>query len=155
MAGKLQKELKKLHPFDSVEQEVFLNLQRTADALCRDFDTLLKSVKLSPTQYNVLRILRGAGETGLACREVADQMVTRDPDITRLVDRLEKRGLCTRQRSAADRRVVTTRITTQGLDLIATIDAPIMQIHLQQLSHMGPQKLRQLSDLLEEARTRD
>jgi len=153
MAGKLQKELKKLHPFESVEQEVFLNLQRTADFLCRDFDTLLKPLNLSPTQYNVLRILRSAGSAGLACREVADQMVTRDPDITRLVDRLEKRSLCSRQRSTKDRRVVTTRITPQGLDLIAQLDNPVMNIHLKQLSHMGPEKLRQLSDLLEEART--
>ena len=152
MAGKLQKEIRKIHPFESLEQEVFLNLIRTTDALGRDFEEYMKTLGLSATQYNVLRILRGGGEAGYACRAVGQQMVTRDPDITRLMDRLEKRGLLRRERSATDRRVVMARITEAGLALLAQMDAPVLAIHIRQLRHMGPEKLRLLSDLLEEAR---
>ena len=93
MAAKLKDEIKQGKPFESLQAEVFLNLMRTADALSRGVEEILKLAGLSNTQYNVLRILRGAGEQGLCCREVADRMITRDPDITRLLDRLEK-GAC-------------------------------------------------------------
>src|SRR5215208_3992462 len=97
----LGKDIKKSKPFDSLEQEAMLNLARTADLLQRDMAEVMKPWNLSPTQYNVLRILRGAGEP-LACGEVADRMISRDPDMTRLLDRLEKRGLITRSRSTSD-----------------------------------------------------
>src|SRR2546426_9185122 len=96
-------------PARGLENEVFLNLLRTADALLRDVEQILKAVELSQTQYNVLRILRGAGRQGLACQEIGERMLTRDPDITRLLDRLEARALVSRARGRADRRVVETR----------------------------------------------
>src|SRR3954470_11314363 len=118
MAGKLQHEIGKRKAFDCLEQEAFLNLLRTQEKLSEGVGEVLKASGLSPTQYNALRILRGAGaccgETGIACREVADRMVTRDPDLTRLFDRLEKRGLITRTRASTDRRVVKTAITAEG-----------------------------------------
>jgi DNA-binding MarR family transcriptional regulator len=152
MPAKLQTELAKKRPFDSLEQEVYLNLQRTADALARDFAQLLKPAGLSPTQYNALRILRGAGEEGLTCGEIAQRMITRDPDITRLLDRMEFRGWIERTRQAADRRVVKTCITPEGLAILKPLDAPILRLHARQLGHMGPEKLRILSALLELAR---
>jgi DNA-binding MarR family transcriptional regulator len=154
MTGRLKDEIKKRDPFDSLEQEVFLNLQRTADALARDLHGLFKPLELSPTQYNVLRILRGTGQTGLACREIGDRMVTRDPDMTRLLDRLEKRNLITRARDSSDRRVVTTRITDKGISMLAELDEPIGTLHKAQFSHMNPRDLVSLMQLLEEARNK-
>src|SRR3954463_10320094 len=113
--GKLQQEIRKLKPFERREEEVFLNLLRTADVLSRGVEEVLKTAGLTATQYNVLRILRGvgavqpvkeAGETALSCGEIAQRMITRDPDVTRLLDRLEQRGLITRCRGQKDRRVV-------------------------------------------------
>src|SRR5918998_4010285 len=110
----LREEIKQTKPFRSIEDEAYLNLLRTADALLRKETELLKEYGLSPTQYNALRILRGAGTEGVTCGEMSDRMLTKDPDVTRLVDRLETRGLLTRARSDEDRRVVRTRITTEG-----------------------------------------
>src|SRR5690606_2268200 len=104
-------EIKQRKPFACREEAVYLSIIRTADKLGRRFSEMMKSVDLSPTQYNVLRILRGAGGDGLACGAISERMVTRDPDITRLLDRLEKRGLVARSRDKEDRRVVTARIT--------------------------------------------
>jgi DNA-binding MarR family transcriptional regulator len=129
-----------------------MNLQRTADALLRGVEELLKPAGLTPSQYNVLRILRGAGPEGLACGEIAGRMLTRDPDMTRLLDRMDKRGLVTRSRNSRDRRVVVTRITAAGLRLLASLDEPVVNLHKQQLQHLGRERLRQLSSLLEEAR---
>src|SRR3989442_7263640 len=105
-------------PARTAEQEVYLRLQRTADALLRGVEETLKPAALSHTQYNALRILRGAGLKGLACPEVADRMLTRDPVITRLLHRLKARGLVTRCRERLDRRVITVRITEKGLKLL-------------------------------------
>lgn len=136
------------------EVEAFLNLQRTADALLRGIEAVLKPFGLSPTQYNVLRILRGAGPEGLACRHIGDRMLTRDPDITRLLDRLEARKLVSRTREQKDRRVLTTRVTEAGLEILKQLDAPIAQAHRKQLGHLGEARLRTLSSLLELARSR-
>lgn len=135
-----------------LEAEVFLSLLRTADALARGAEALLKPHSLSPTQYNVLRILRGSGEQGLACREVSDRLITRDPDITRLLDRLEARGLIARAREAQDRRVVKTRITGDGLRLLAELDQPVRDTHRGQFCHLSEKQLRQLLNLLNRAR---
>src|SRR5215213_3270860 len=116
-----------------------LNLARTADVLQRDMAEVMKPWNLSPTQYNVLRILRGAGEP-LACGEVADRMISRDPDMTRLLDRLEKRGLIGRCRGTEDRRVVKTRITPAGLKLLAELDDVVIKAHKAQLGHLGATK---------------
>ena len=152
MSGRLQRETRQQHPFDSLEQEAALNVQKTADALVAMASDTLKPAALSITQYNVLRILRGAGES-LACGEIAQRMITREPDMTRLLDRLEKRGLIARSRSDTDRRVVRTSITPHGVQLISGLDQPIIELHKRQLGHLGESKLRQLIELLEEART--
>ncbi len=154
MMGRAQKEIKPRKPFRRVEDEAFVTIQRTADALMQGVAAALKPKGLSPTQYNVLRILRGAEPDGLACREIADRMITRDPDITRLLDRLEDRGLVTRSRDRADRRVITTRITERGLHLLKELGGPIAALHADQLGHLGDGKLRALIDLLETARAK-
>lgn len=152
MVGKLQGEIKQVKPFASLEAEVFLNVLRTADTLARSIEPILKSTGLSHTQYNVLRILRGAGENGLCCREVAERMITRDPDITRLLDRMERRNLLARSRDHRDRRIITVRITSEGLEVLDSLDAP-MAAHQRELwKHMGKERLRALLTLLEQAR---
>ncbi len=152
MVGRLQAEIKQKKRIQTVEQEAFLNLQRTADFLLRGVEAALKPAGLSHTQYNALRILRGAGSNGLSCREVADRMLTRDPDITRLLDRLETRRLVARSRERTDRRVITTRITRDGLEILKKLDKPILDVHQGQLRHLGDRQLRKLINLLELAR---
>jgi DNA-binding MarR family transcriptional regulator len=139
-------------PHGALEATVFVSLLRTADALARGAEDLIKPYGLSGTQYNVLRILRGAGEKGLACREVGSRLISRDPDITRLLDRMESRGLIARAREAGDRRVVRTRITPEGLRLLVELDEPVRQLHRRQLRHLPEKQLRQLSALLDRAR---
>ncbi len=124
---------------------------RTADLLARAPAQLLKQHELSSNQYNVLRILRGAPE-GLLCGEIGDRMISRDPDITRLLDRLEKRGLIGRCREDPDRRKVLVRITPAGLALLARLDQPVCDAHRHQLGHLSGTQLRQLSRLLLAAR---
>jgi DNA-binding MarR family transcriptional regulator len=136
----------------SSEEAAFLDLLRTTDMLSRGLVTILKPEDLSSTQYNVLRILRGAPE-GLPCGEIAKRMITRDPDITRLLDRLEKRGLISRSREARDRRTVMARITGAGLKLLARLDEPVQAAHRKQLGHLGRERLRLLTGLLREARS--
>ena len=133
------------------EEEAFLDLVRTTEQLSRRLVPVLKAEDLSATQYNVLRILRGAPE-GLACGEIAARMITRDPDITRLLDRLEKRGLISRCRESKDRRTVLTRITPEGLKILARLDKPVEEAHRAQLAHLGRERLRQLRELLSSAR---
>lgn len=152
MPGSVQREIKQTRPFECLEVEATINLARTADALLRDLEVPLKAAGLSPTQYNVLRILRGAAPQGLACGEIAERMITRDPDITRLLDRLEQRGLVERAREARDRRVVTTRIRPAGLRLLKSLDRPVVDVNRRRLSHLGPRRLRSLIALLEAAR---
>jgi DNA-binding MarR family transcriptional regulator len=129
------------------EETTSVDLFRTADLLSRAPAQLLKSEDLSPTQYNVLRILRGA-PSGLPCGEIAGRMITRDPDITRLLDRLAKRGLIGRRRESKDRRVVLTKITPEGLELLARIDEPMQQLHRQQLGHLGRNRMKTLAEIL-------
>jgi DNA-binding MarR family transcriptional regulator len=125
---------------------------RTADALARGAEDLLKPYNLSATQYNILRILRGAGEQGLGCSEVGGRLISRDPDITRLLDRMESRGLIVRARETKDRRVVKTRITAEGLRLLAELDQPVHEVHRRQWRHLPAKQLRLLADLLDRAR---
>jgi len=153
MVRHLQDELKQTRPFRSLEEEVLVGLSRTADALQRGFVGVFKAAGLSATQYNVLRILRGAGGPGLSCGDIAERMVTRDPDLTRLLDRLEVRHLITRARDGEDRRVVTTRITQTGLSLLEQIEAPLAAEQRRLLGHMGEKRLRALATLLDEVRS--
>lgn len=152
MARDLQSEIKQKKPFQLREEELFLNIVRTADLLQRKGSDLLKTFDLSRNQYNVLRILRGAGAEGLACGEVGERMVTRDPDITRLLDRLEKRDLVRRTREKGDRRVVTAQITAAGLDILKKLDEPVAQTHKSQLGHLDAKQQETLIHLLELAR---
>lgn len=133
-----------------LEDHVFVALMKAADSLAQQAEQLLKAAGLSGTQYNVLRILRGAEPRGLACGEIAERMISRDPDITRLLDRMEKRGLITRQRQTDDRRVVKTRITAVGLAALKTLDVPVHEMHKKQFQHMSATRLRTLSNLLRE-----
>jgi DNA-binding MarR family transcriptional regulator len=154
MKRRRRDEIKQQSPFESLEQEALLNVLHTADALMQKITAVLKPFKLSHSQYNVLRILGGASPDGLACQEISERMISRDPDITRLLDRLEARGLVTRTRDQKDRRVVTARITPEGLRLLEALHKPIAEVDRYPLQHLGEQRLRTLIQLLELARTR-
>jgi DNA-binding MarR family transcriptional regulator len=134
------------------EEAAYLDLVRTAELLSRPVAQLLKTEDLSPAQYNVLRILRGASD-GLTCGEIASRMITRDPDITRLLDRLEKRDLISRSRESKDRRVVLTRIAPAGIEILARLDDPVRDTHRKLLGHLGRERLRALAHLLEACRS--
>jgi MarR family transcriptional regulator, organic hydroperoxide resistance regulator len=135
--------------FDSLEAEAFLVLLRTAERLQERAAEILKPHGLSPTQYNALRILRGAGPPGLACREIGERMLHHDPDITRLLDRLQRRGLVARSRSREDRRVMRTRLTAAGLARVQALDRPIERFERRLLGHLGKHRLPVLIRWLE------
>ena len=149
MTGRtLQEELKQSKPFQSLEEEAFLNISRTYAVLEHALAQALKPFDITPTQYNVLRILRGAGADGLCRNEVGERLVRRVPDVTRLLDRMEEMGLVGRVREGEDRRYVTARITRQGLALLERLDQEICRIHRTQLGHVDRKLLRSLIDLL-------
>lgn len=152
--SKLQRELRQSRPFRSREEEAFLNLQRSAGQLQQAFTQTLRPFGLTPTQYNALRILRGAHPQALACGEVGERMVTPMPDVTRLLDRLEAQGWVRRARDLEDRRVVTAAITDAGLELLASLDAPVEAWLRASLGHLGEEALGTLVTLLERARER-
>jgi DNA-binding MarR family transcriptional regulator len=133
-----------------VEAQVFIALQKLADALNQEAAQLLKAHSLTGAQYNVLRILRGAEPEGLACSTISDRMISHDPDMTRLLDRMEKRALITRQRQRDDRRVVKTRITAAGLDLLRGLDEPVCELHKRQFQHLPAPRLKTLGELLDQ-----
>src|SRR5271163_2606053 len=137
---------RKPKPGSSPEEITHLEMMRTMEALSHRFAQVFKAEDLSSTQYNVLRILRGSPE-GLPCGEIGNRMVTRDSDITRVLDRLEKRSLVTRCRESKDRRTVWTRITPEGLDLLARLDGPIRTTHRKLLGHLGIERLSLLAEL--------
>ena len=142
---------RKVRQVGSPEETAFLDLLRTVDMLTRSAFGVLKGEDLSSTQYNVLRILRGAPQ-GLPCGEIAGRMITRDPDVTRLLDRMEKRGLISRARDSRDRRMVLARISAEGLKLVNRLDEPVQQMHRKLLGHLGRERLRALRELLAAAR---
>jgi DNA-binding MarR family transcriptional regulator len=133
-----------------LEERIFIALLKTADALSLKAEQLVRSANLTGAQYNVLRILRGAGHEGLACRAIGERLISHDPDITRLLDRMEKRGLITRERQKDDRRVVKTRITSQGLELLKPLDQPMRGLHKRQFQHVAATRLKTLAGILEE-----
>ena len=139
-------------PFKSVEEEALLSIARTAAVLEHAGAEALKPFKLTITQYNVLRILRGAGDAGLCRNEVGQRLVTKVPDVTRLLDRMEAAGLIVRQRGGEDRRFVATRITEKGLKLLDKIDRELPAMHGRLLGHVAQKRLRELVALLEEVR---
>ena len=150
---KTQKQGRRNHDqsLEKLAQEVYLSLFRAHQALLFEFKLLLKEQGLSDPQYNVLRILRGNAKP-LQVYRVAERMLTRVPDITRLFDRLVRAELVERTRCEADRRVVWVSLTTRGTELVDKLDRPVMTLHRKQLGRLGVRKLRLLSELLEEAR---
>jgi DNA-binding MarR family transcriptional regulator len=146
--GKIAAELKQARPM-GLSEEALLNIHRTAGYLEAGMAELLKPAGLSAGQYNALRILRGAGKAGLACREIGQRMVTRDPDITRLLDRLEQRGLTARSRESDDRRVITVRITAAGLRLLGKLDGAVARFVARQMGKLDSKRLRALIQALE------
>jgi len=151
----LQAELKQRRPFRSVRQEAHLSVQRTAAMLEHAFEVAIKPYGLTATQYNVLRILRGAGDHGLCRHEIRDRLLKPVPDVTRLLDRLEEMELIVRERGGQDRRFVTTTITTAGLRLLAGLDDVVDEIHDRLLGHLDDASLRSLVDLLAHVRNSD
>lgn len=152
MSGKLAGELQQTRPFALLEEEALLNLERTREFLHQRLTEFFKQFELTGTQYNILRILRGAGRQGITCSQAAERMVTADPDITRLLDRLEARGLLVRERTRADRRVVLSRITPEGLKLLKSIDKPLAAFQKRHLGPLGRPRLAQLIEILESIR---
>jgi DNA-binding MarR family transcriptional regulator len=150
MAGIVAHELKQQKPLSSPEQEILLGLRMAAARVVEPWARFLKTTaQLTTHQYNVLRILRGSHPARLACSDIAERMIERDPDITRLVDRLEKRGLVKRSRRHQDRRVVEVGITDKGLVLVRGLDAHVQRLPKALLGHLGSKRVGQLSTLLE------
>lgn len=150
MAGTVARELKQRKPFSSPEQEILLGLLIAAARVMEPWARFLKATaQLTNTQYNVLRILRGSHPAKLACSDIAERLIDRDPDITRLIDRLEKRALVKRTRSRRDRRVVEVGITDKGLALVRGLDAHVQRLPRALLGHLGAGRLGQLGSLLE------
>src|SRR5688572_10007146 len=152
MTVKLKNEIKQSKPFNSLEQEAMLSIHRTDAVLGYAIIETLKPFDITPTQYNVLRILRGAGPGGLCREDIRERLISQVPDVTRLLDRMEEAGLVGRERDSADRRLVNSRITETGLALLEKLDAPIAKAHEQQLGHMTRAELRTIITLLAKAR---
>jgi MarR family transcriptional regulator, organic hydroperoxide resistance regulator len=134
----------------SLEERIAVLILRAADFVGLQGEQLFKSHGLTGTQYNVLRILRGAGPEGLPCKSVGDRMISHDPDMTRLLDRMEKRGLIVRERQKDDRRVVKARIAPSGLEILKKLDQPVREVHKKHFVQFSATKLKQLEELLEE-----
>lgn len=149
MSGKIAQEISQTKPFALREEEAYLNLARSFEYLTQQLTELFRPYQISTTQYNVLRILRGAGEAGLNCTEAARRMITHDPDITRLFDRLAQRNLIRRTRSQSDRRVVVAHITEEGLALLGELDEPVRRMHAAQFSGLTGEELEGLIGALE------
>jgi Transcriptional regulators len=152
MTADLREELKQTKPFASLQQEAQLSIMRTAARLTDALDRIFSPFGISSTQYNALRILRGAGANGLCRNELRDRMITRMPDVTRLLDRMEEAGLVTRSRDGADRRLVSTRITERGSRLLDELDDVVAQEHQRQLGGLNEGQLETLISLLTEVR---
>ncbi len=151
MPGRLQEELKQRRPFE-LPEEALLNVVRTADALHQRVAQVLKPFGLTEAQYNALRILRGAGEEGRTCKEISDRMIKRDPDVTRMLDRLVTRKLVRRERDSSDRRVVRSHITTDGKALLHRADPAIRNMHKELTEAVNPASLRSLIETQEALR---
>ena len=147
----LRQELKKRRNFDTPEQEATLNLLRTNDQVQIRLTRLFREHGLTPAQYNILRILRGAGER-LPILEIASRTVTVVPGITGLIDRLEAGGHVSRQRCAEDRRVVYVSITGKALAILSALDEPLFALHRTLMGHLNRSELKELNRLLEKVR---
>lgn len=152
MTPTLRDEIRQRKPFKSIHEEAALNIVRTAAVLGADFERIFKAYEITATQYNVLRILRGADEAGLCRNEVRDRLLTRMPDATRLLDRMEKAGLISRSREQEDRRLVTTRLTKKGRQVVDDLDPIVARQHKSRLGHLSEKQLATLNSLLTQAR---
>jgi DNA-binding MarR family transcriptional regulator len=152
MTTSLRAELQQKKPFSSLEQEATLSIARTEAALREPMEELLKKSEVSLAQYNVLRILRGAGPEGLTRNEIRDRLINRMPDVTRLLDRMEEAGWVSRAREMEDRRCVATHLTRSGRTLVDSLDGPVQEEHERRLGHMTKTQLRTLIELLALAR---
>ena len=139
----------------TIEEQLFVAILKVADSLSQDAEQLIKSAGLTGAQYNVLRILRGAEPGGLPCSGIAERMISHDPDMTRLLDRMEKRNLITRQRQKDDRRVVKAHITEEGLALLKPLDVPVRERHKLQFQHVSQSRLKALAQLLAQLGNRE
>lgn len=149
MVPNLRDTLRQTRPFGSPAQEAALAIVRVAADLWSGVEKLFKPYGITATQYNVLRILRGSGPEGLCRNDIIVRMITPMPDVTRLIDRLEEAGLVTRTRDAGDRRLVTTRVTEKGLELLAALDPLVLEEHERQMAHLGDDERHALIALLE------
>lgn len=150
MPGVVARQLKQKRAFASREQEVLLGLRLAAARVVEPWEKFLKTTAdLTPNQYNVLRILRGSDPSRVSCGEIGDRMIARDPDVTRLVDRLSRRGLVARVRGRQDRRVVEVGITDKGREVLSGLDPHVARMPKAMLGHLGPKKLEDLAHLLE------
>lgn len=148
----LREEIGQQKPFRTMEEETLLNVLRTADQLSLIIQKTLRPYGITMTQYNVLRILRGAGPDGLSCSTIGELMVAHDPDITRLLGRLEKMKLVRRRRNKKDRRQICTQISEKGLDCLSELDDVVDRTNRELLGHLSRESMQQLISLLEEAR---
>jgi DNA-binding MarR family transcriptional regulator len=155
MPRPLHAELKSARPFDLLEEEAHLSIVRTAAQLEHAIAQMLKPYGLTPTQYNVLRILRGAGPGGLCRNEIGTRLLRQVPDVTRLLDRMTELRLIGRQRADDDRRLVRTHITPKGLDVLSGLDDPVREFHRQALKRISQSRLRGLVEILAEVRQPD
>ncbi len=153
MTSRLQDEIKQSRPFTSLRQEAFLAVTRTSALLVHAWTQRLRPYGVTLTQYNVLRMLRGAGEAGLNRQEVSERLITQVPDVSRLLDRMAAAGLVTRTRGEADRRVVNSCITDKGLAILKELDVPSYKIADEQLAHMQNEEVSRLIALLEQVRS--
>jgi DNA-binding MarR family transcriptional regulator len=142
-------------PTSHLEDYLFVAILKLADTLSQEAEQLIKAAGLTSAQYNVLRILRGAEPDGLLCRGISERMISRDPDITRLLDRMENNKLITRERQKDDRRVIMTRITADGLKWLKKLDRPVHELHKNQFRHMTAARLKELAELLNQAGKRE
>ncbi len=151
--SKLQAEIKQGKPFGTLQEEVWLNLSRTVGVLGHVFEQHLRPRGLSPTQYNVLRILRGAGGDGLCQSEIGSRLVAQVPDVPRILERMERAGWVTRQRGVQDRRVVMTTLTEPGRALVAALDGPMVEVMAGMFGGMSAEEMERLCELLVVARS--
>jgi DNA-binding MarR family transcriptional regulator len=152
VANRILEEIRQTRPFASQQEEAALNIVRTADALKRGGDLLFRKHGITSAQYNVLRILRGAGAKGLYCGGIAERMITAEPDITRLLVRMEKLGLLIRRRDTCDRRIVKAFATKRGLQLLDELEAPLRELQAQQFALLSEDEIAQLISSLEKIR---
>jgi DNA-binding MarR family transcriptional regulator len=153
MPSTLSRELRQQKPFKSLHEEAYLSVVRTETVLRDAFDRVLAERGLSRVQYNILRILRGAGANGLCRYEIGERLVSRMPDVSRRLDHMEQAGLISRVRSTEDRRLVNTTLTPEGLSLVNELDEPVQREFQARLGHMTDDQLQSLIDLLGVARS--